>query len=187
MTKAHCLMALFSKFLVPSDQNTESVAEDFEYQASRFPEDVVQRTVQAYIDGQVEGQSGKWLPRPTEFAMACDKRMDHHRFMEKQRQVAQEAQKHLPPPSALSDEERAAVVDEVMEKHNKWFNEFEREKKPQQQFTPVTADTLGDPRPLAERLKIRDLAPAHYDVPETRGASEFKPLDPQLPTQKAAS
>lgn len=188
--KAQSLAILFSWFQVPPskpDDEKEKLVAQFEYISKSFTDKAVYNAVQDFVNGRVEGQSGTWLPEPTAFGMQCRVYAAYDDAQARRDRIARESYEALPKPQEASAERRAEIVDEVMEKHNAWYNDFKSEKKPQQQFTPVTADTLGDPRPLAERLNIRDVAPAQYDVSETRGASEFKTLDPQLPTQKVAS
>lgn len=187
MGKSKQIAALISSFPTQNNLEPEAAMAGYEIAVSDYSDEIVTRAVVGFLRNEVSGHDGRWLPTPAQLAGQCSKLMEPQRMMDRSRRIAERSLHALEAPKGPSNERRAEIVNEVMEKHNAWYDDFKSEKKPQQHFTPVTADTLGDPRPLAERLNIRDVAPAQYDVPETRVASKFKTLDPQLPTQKVAA
>lgn len=163
MDKAKSLMALFCNFRVPEDRNKDQHIEAFRYQASRFPDEVVQQAVQAFIDGRVVGQSGVFLPMPTEFAIACETFMEPVYRAERQKRLNQEALQQLEF-KGPSDEVRAATVERELAKRNAYWAEHcsdDGRVGAQSPFSGLNADGLKDPRPIEERLKLKPTIDAY--------------------------
>jgi hypothetical protein len=182
--KASSLAILFSWFQVPpskADDEKQKLVQQFEYICKSFSDKAVYNAVEDFVNGRVENQNGTWLPQPTEFGMQCRKYAAYEEMETRRNRIAQESALSLPKPQETSPERRAEIVEEVMAKHNAWYDCFKSQDKPEQKFTPITADTIGDPRPLAERLNIRDVVPAHYSVPETKSAPQAKSLADATP------
>lgn len=176
-TKAQSLMALFSWFQVPPNKpegTKEKLLAQFEYISRNFTDKAVANAVEDFVNGRVEKQSGTWLPEPTVFGMRCRVYAAYDNDRAKRERIARESLSALPPPAQQSTEERQAAHAKIMGKANLFFDQLENERVGDASggdiFKGLTAEALGDPRPIEERLGLRDTQAAYYAEQETRKA-----------------
>ncbi len=177
-TKAQSLIALFGWFQVPPNKpegTKEKLMAQFEYITRSFTDKAVFNAVEDFVNGRVDGQSGTWLPEPTEFGMRCRVYAAYDNDRAKRERIARESLNALPPPNQQTEKERQAAHAKIMGKANQFFDQIENERVGEAEggetFKGLTADALGDPRPIEERLNLRDTQAAYYQERETKAAA----------------
>lgn len=186
-TKAQSLIALFGWFQVPPNKpegTKEKLMAQFEYIARNFTDTAVFNAVEDFVNGRVDKQSGTWLPEPTAFGMQCRVYAAYDDAKAKRERIAREGLAMLPAPQQQSLEERQAAHERIMGNANQFFDGVANERlgrSPEMADVPENGfkrdysqiSPPKDPRPIEERLNIRDTRPAFYPERETIAAGGF--------------